>query len=496
LAAGLRLASRDLRVTIYEQGPRPGGKLNTFERDGYHFDTGPSLITLPQVFRELYNACGEQLEEHLTLQRLAPHCTYHFSDGTSFTMTPFLGEWIETLRRLDPRDVDGWLRFMQLGARLFALSEATFFATSPGEPYTTAQGLRAIQALRHLPLNGWGNYGSSVNAHFHSPYLRQLFNRYPTYVGSSPYAAPATFALIPYLEFTFGAWFIRGGLYKLASSLVQLCQARGAEVRCGCEVTRIERSASGKISAVQLASGERNECDLVVFNGESQQAESMLCTAGDQPSLTASPRLIVQAERSLSGVVLLLALRRTMPQLAHHNVFFSSDYPAEFAQLFGTDCHPPCFPDDPTVYVNVASRSDRSLVPADGGETVFIMANSPALDTGWNRAQLSEIRGKMLRKLELGGFPKLSEQILFEEMWTPAKLAETYGLSGGAIYGRNSHGWRNAFMRTANRSRRVPGLYFVGGSAHPGGGTPTVLMSARIAVNLIERDYGLTVQRD
>jgi phytoene dehydrogenase-like protein len=189
----------------------------------------------------------------------------------------------------------------------------------------------------------------------------------------------------------------------------------------------------------------------------------------------------------MSGLMFLFALRRTMPGRPHHSVFFSADYAAEFRQLFDERR----FPDDPTVYVNMPSRTDRTMTPGEG-EVMFVMANAPANDAdAWDDAMVDAARRRVLARLRKAGYPEFEPDIVDSAVWTPRRMAERYGMPGGAIYGRVSHGWRGAFLRPPNKDRRVPGLYYVGGSTHPGGGTPTVLMSAAITSDLIRRHEGL-----
>src|SRR5690242_71484 len=222
LAAALRLAARGWRVTVCERGATFGGKMNLWRAGGYTFDTGPSLITMPWVFAELFEAAGARLEDHLQLEQLHPLAAYRFDDGTRFDYSAGMPEWLETVRRLERRDVDGFLKFMALGARLYEVSKETFLRRPP----LYRPDLRGLRALRLAPLRyGWGNYHRTVAAHFRSPHLRQLYDRYPTYVGSSPYASPATLAVIPYIEYAFGGWYVEGGLYRIVESLVELARA-------------------------------------------------------------------------------------------------------------------------------------------------------------------------------------------------------------------------------------------------------------------------------
>jgi phytoene desaturase len=474
LATALRLARAGWRVTVCEQSPAFGGKMNCWEQGGFRFDTGPSLITMRWVFAELFAAAGARMDEHLELVPMRPLAEYVYDDGTRFEYSSYLPDWLATVRQLEPRDADGFFRFMRLGARLFEVSRETFFRRPPLD---FAPDPRALKAVRHLPLrHAWGNYHRTVAAHFKSPHLRQLFDRYPTYVGSSPYASPATLAVIPYVEYAFGGWHIKGGLYRLVESLCALGRRAGIELRANARVERIERKGR-RVSGVALSDGTRLAADAVVMNGDASLAGAMLGLEGDAQPAHA---------RSLSGLVFLVGVGRTLPELAHHAVYFSPDYRREFAQLFDERT----FPDDPTVYVSAPSRSDRSLVPAGGaGETLFVMANAPANDgdSEWTEAKIVEARARVFARLRKGGFPDIESDIVVADVWTPGRIGERYAMPGGAIYGTHSHGWRRAFLRPPNKDARFAGLYYVGGSTHPGGGTPTVLLSAQITCELIER---------
>jgi phytoene desaturase len=471
LAAALRLAAAGWHVTVCEQGESFGGKMNCWSEGGYRFDTGPSLITMPWVFEELFEAAGSRLRDHIELAPLHPLADYIYDDGARFTYTPSLPEWLATLRQIETRDVDGFFKFMQLGARLFEISRETFLRRRPLDRPRAGD----LAVLRHLPLrHGWGNYHRTVAAHFRSPHLRQLYDRYPTYVGSSPYAAPATLSVIPYIEYAFGGWYVRGGLYRIVQSLVELATSAGAELLRQAQVARIEREGR-KVTGVQLADGARLPADVVIMNGDASGAPTLLGEANGHG--------LPMAQRSLSGLVFLLGVKRSLPQLQHHTIYFSADYHREFAPLFDERR----FPEDPTVYVNAPSRNDRSLVPGEG-EALFVMVNAPANDAdAWDETQIGEARRRVFDRLRRGGFPDIESDIAVSDVWTPRRIARRYLMPGGAIYGTHSHGWRHAFLRPPNKDARYAGMYYVGGSTHPGGGTPTVLLSAQITCELIEQ---------
>lgn len=472
LAAAVRLAASGHEVTLCEQGQSFGGKMNRLSEQGFRFDTGPSLITMPWIFREIFEAAGSRIEDHLKMVQVNPICEYLYADGTRFNYSASMPDWLETVRNLDRRDVDGFLRFMRLGAQLYELSRDTFLRYRPEDWFQHTD----IGSLKHLPARyGWGNYHRTVAAHFKSPHLQQLYDRYPTYVGSSPYQSPATFALIPYVEFAFGDWYILGGLYQMVESLLDLARRHRINLLLNSRVTRIEHTG-GRVSAVRLADETRLPADIVVMNGDASHTPRML---GDNQA----PAELRPKDRSMSGLVFLLGVKRTMPGVNHHAVFFSSDYRREFGQIFDERR----FPDEPTVYVNTPSRSDRSLVPGEG-ETLFIMANAPANDDDqWDDDQIEEARRRVFAVLRRGGFPDLDSEIVVSKVFTPREIGRRYLMPGGAIYGTHSHNWKFAFLRPPNKDRKFKGLYYVGGSTHPGGGTPIVLTSARIVSELIER---------
>jgi phytoene desaturase len=470
LATALRLASSGWQVTVCEQGASFGGKMNSWRAQGFRFDTGPSLITMPWVFEDLFNAAGARMQDYIELVPVRPLAEYIFADGVRFTYSTSMPEWLETIRKLEPCDVDGFFKFMQLGARLYEISKATFLRRRPFDP----PDKESLAAIRHMPLRyGWGNYHQTVAAHFKSRHLRQLYDRYPTYVGSSPYQSPATLAVIPYIEYAFGGWHVKGGLYRIVESLLELAARAGVALLLNAAVTQITREGK-RARGVRLAGGARLPADVVVMNGDASAVPRLF---DDEQSTGLPP-----SERSLSGLVFLFGIARRLPELAQHSIYFSSDYEREFQELFDERV----FPSDPTVYVNMPSRADRSLVEGEG-ETMFVMANAPADDERWDEEKIASARRRVFERLSRSGFPEIEPDIVVSDTWTPNRIAARYMMPGGAIYGTHSHGWRRAFLRPPNKDARYDGLYYVGGSTHPGGGTPTVLSSARITSELINR---------
>jgi len=471
LGLALRLARRNMDVTICEKNSSVGGKMNIHVSDGFRFDTGPSLITLLDVFRETFQDAGELMENFITPVRIKPLAHYVFPDGTSFDYTSSIPEWNETIKRIGSHKHDHFYNFMQLGARIYMLSKNTFFSQSP---YQFPPSLN-LKALRYFPLkNAWGKYSKTVSLYFQSQYLQQMFNRYPTYVGSSPFHTPATLIIIPYIEYAYGGWFIKGGLYQIIENLKTLCEKNGVQIKCNTNVREILHK-NLSVSGIRTENGSEISADIVIMNGDASMTPILL---GDS-----SKRNIPPNRRSLSGIVFLIGVSKTLPDLPHHSIYFSASYEKEFSDLF-TERK---FPEDPTVYVNAASRTDRSLVQGEG-ETLFIMANAPANDNdSWDKEMIESVWNSVYNRLLNGGFPDIRKDIKHISVWTPKNFAERYCMPGGAIYGQYSHGWRATFLRPPNKDRKYKHLYYVGGSTHPGGGTPMVLLSAKITADLIKK---------
>lgn len=470
LAAALRLRAAGWEVTLCDNGPALGGKMNRWSTRGYVFDTGPTLLTMPHVLSRLFAALGERMEDHLELEALDPHAEYIYADGSRITVPARVELWLETVREIAPLDVAGVRRLHELGERIYRLSEGTFFRNHPLLP----QGPPSIGSLRALPLrHAWGNYARTVARFVKDTRLRRIYNRYPTYVGSSPYRCPATLLVIPYIEHAFGAWRVKGGMYRIVEAMLSLAEQRGVELRAGVTVAAIE-GGGREVCGVRLDDGRRVESDVVIFNGDSARLEQML--EGNKP--------LKPGTRSMSGVILLAGLSCALPGLCAHTVVFSADYEREFADLFERSV----FPEDPTVYV-YAPRDQAMAAP--GAQSLFLMANAPGDGhLKWDEAAARQASLRMLERLRRSGLSALADSAQLFDIWHPGRFEKRFLAPGGAIYGNNSHGWRRAFLRPPNRVRGLRGLYCTGGSYHPGGGVPMVLMSAEITVQLILRDWG------
>jgi len=486
LATAIRLAVGGYRVRLLEQNARVGGKLNLVEHQGFSFDTGPSLITMPDVFRQLFTTAGARLEDELEFVRLDPICRYWYPDGTRFDASTDISRMVAEIERLDQRDVAGFLAFLTYARRLYAVAAEPFLFHALEGPLDVGRRLvRGRYPLRDvLRVLSPGSLDALVRRYFHSPYLRQLFDRYATYTGSAPYWTPAVYAIIPYVEYSMGAWYLRGGIYTLARALQRLAERHGVEIRTGCAVTQIVVK-DGRSCGVMLADGSSLAADAVVANADVADVyRRLLPREGRRVYAQAA---LDRLEPSCSGFVLLLGVDRQYPHLEHHNILFSADYPAEFADLFVRRIAPR----DPTVYICRSTRTDPTQAPP-GHDNLFVLVNAPYLSDAfdWERQSLA-YRDLVLDKLARVGLSDLRQHIVVERMITPRDFERLYHANRGAIYGLSAHGRFAPLRRPGNRARAVRGLYFVGGSTHPGGGVPLVVLSARIVADLVVQDLGV-----
>jgi phytoene desaturase len=466
LATAIHLAARGRHVVLLEKNERVGGKLNLVVEEGYTFDTGPSLLTMPWVLCDLFAAAGRRLEHELELLPIEPICRYRWPDGARFDAFQSLPLLAREIARLDPRDLAGFFGFMAYAARIYQAVAGPFLL----HPFDGLRDLLTPAALRDAwKIDPFRTVDQAVRGFFRSPYLRQVFNRYATYNGSSPYLAPATFNLIAYIEFAEGGWYVRGGMYELARALERLARSLGVEVRTRSPVAQII-VRDGAAQGVLLENGEHLDAAAVIVNADPRYTYEALL-----PDRRRMAARLARLEPSCSGFVLLLGVDRIYDDLAHHNIFFSSDYPREFAAIFGKRVPAP----DPTVYVCATSVSDPAHAPR-GHTNLFVLVNAPALDprVNWHR-EAAGYRDLVVRKLERMGLDDLDRRIAYERIITPDDLQARYNAPAGAIYGpASNHPWA-AFLRPPLRARDLRRLYFVGGGTHPGGGIPLVLLSGR-----------------
>jgi phytoene desaturase len=430
------------------------------------------------VLEDLFRAAGRRLEDYLTLLPVEPLTRYFYPDGVVLDATRDLQRMAEQIERIEPRDVEGYLAYLSYAARLHRVTGPAFIYGDPVSPRT----FRQVPVRDWIHVDGWRTMQQAIRGFVRSSHLRQLLGRFATYVGASPYLAPATLNVIAHVELTGGVWYPAGGVYAIARALEQLARELGVEIRTNARVERIVVEAETlrvrprlRVTGVMIE-GERIPARQIISNVDAALTYKKLLNAG----ATRRAQALTRAEPSVSGFILLLGVRGEHPQLAHHNIFFCQDYAREFDDIFKRGLPPA----DPTVYVAITSKREPAHAPP-GCENWFVLVNAPPLGPHYDWARCaSEYRDRVLTTLARRGMD-VRDQIIVEKMLTPADLERLTGAWRGALYGASSNDMLAAFRRPPNQSPGIAGLYLAGGTAHPGGGVPMVMLSGAAAARKI-----------
>ena len=480
LSAAITLSACGVPVTVIEKAAEPGGKMRQVPF-GAGIDAGPTVFTMRWVFEELFGRAGWDLESAVSLQQTTCLARHAWSDGAGQDGGRF-DLWADPEQAADAvgafsgtAQVEGFQRFLKDAGRIHETLRDSFMTASRPGPFELVRRVGFHRISDMLALRPFSTMWGALGDYFQDQRLRQLFGRYATYVGSSPYLAPATLMLIAHVECQ-GVWLVEGGMIALARAMRDCAASHGAEFRLGEAVERIETSRE-RVTAVITDTGERVAAKAVITNADvSALGAGHL---GDAVCRAASP--VSHRNRSLSAVTWAgLANVEGFP-LTRHNVFFSSDYEAEFSAIFGKSR----IPDGPTVYICAQDRDDLGNRTTEGPERVLCLINAPAIGD-WHEFSVDEIstaQSAMHRILEDRGMA-LNFEAEACTVTTPTGFEALFPGSGGALYGQASHGWTASFQR-GGAETRIPGLYLAGGSVHPGAGVPMATLSGRIAAEAV-----------
>ena len=476
LAAALGLAAAGLPVTLLEAAPAPGGKMRRVPAGPLSVEAGPTVFTMRWVFEEIFAEAGADLAARV---RLAPAAILARHAWTASERLDLFADPARSEAAIadfaGPREADGFRQFRTRAAEIYRTLEKPFIRDFRPTPVDLAMRVGPWGLGDLWRIQPFVTLWTALCDTFRDPRLRQLFGRYATYCGSSPFSAPATLMLVAHVELD-GVWTIEGGLSRLAQACADLAAERGAEIRYGARVRRIVVEG-GRVAGVDLDDGERLPATRVVANADVAALAAGLF--GPDAARAVDP--VPAAERSLSAITFALAARPAGFPLVRHNVFFSDDYAREFADL----AHGP--PRDPTVYVCAQARGDDGPEP-EGPEPLLCLVNAPARDGPADPEEIARCHATMTRRLSACGLTLTEEA---RTTTTPEDFARLFPATGGALYGRASHGWMASFRRPGARTR-LPGLYLAGGSVHPGPGVPMAAQSGRLAAASILQDLAST----
>ena len=473
LAAAVDLAASGCRLTVLERASAPGGKMRELRAGGASIDSGPTVFTMRWVFDELLAHAGTSLEEELTLHQASTLARHVWPDGAVLDLFRDIDTSAAAIEAFaGAEDAAGYRRFAHDSERIFETLDETFMRRERPGPLGLSLSLGLGGLPRLYATRPFRSLWNELGNYFRDRRLRQLFARYATYCGSSPFSAPATLMLIAHVERA-GVYYVDGGMQRLAECLDRVARRAGAEFRYGTAAIEL-RLNNGRVTGVVTDNGDCIDADAVVFNGDVQ--------ALTRGALGAAARVAVRPRddepRSLSALTWSLEVDAGDFPLDHHTVFFGEDYPAEFAALFSG--HSICA--SPTTYV---CAQDRGTGGAQNGvERLFVLVNAPP--RAMRETELLEAQGNVERLLGQAG---LTLDLAADAVtrFSPADFAARFPDSDGAIYGWPTHGMFGSFRRSGSRSK-LPGLYFAGGSVHPGPGVPMTALSGRIAASAVRKD--------
>lgn len=480
LTTAALLAARGVDVVLLERAARVGGKMREVQAGGRAIDGGPTVLTMRWVFEEIFAALGARVDDHLTLRRADRLARHAWPGGAALDL------YADPQRSADavgafagPEEARGYLRFVEYGRRLHAAVDVPFLRSPRPGLRGAWEAAKQLGLGALLTIDGHRTMDRALTDFFRDPRLLQLFGRYATYAGSSPYLCPATLNVIAHVERE-GVFLVEGGMYRLAEALLALAERAGVRVRTGTHVAEVlvER---GRAAGVRLEGGELLHADAVIWNGDAAALAAGLAGKRAEKAGAAAPT------RSLSAITWAVNAETSGFPLVRHNVFFSSDYQAEFRELFELAR----VPREPTVYVCAQDRDDDGG-SAGGPERMLILINAPAFgDRPARSAPENELKSCEERTMQLLARSGLRVAPSTTEATTPTGFERLFPATGGALYGPASHGMTSAFHRSGSRSK-VPGIYLTGGSAHPGAGVPMAAQSGRLCASAVLEDLAST----
>ncbi|MBM7119181.1 phytoene desaturase family protein [Archangium primigenium] len=472
LSAAARLAHAGFEVHLFEKTNGPGGRCNQIKVDGFTWDLGPTIVLMPEVFQETFTALGRRMEDYLTLERCDPNYRIHYRDGSVITFTSELCAMGRELERVEPGSFQRYLAFLAQGRTQYR----TGLDHLVGRNYSGISDYFVPSVLKRVfEVRAHRRMYSDVGRFFKDERLRAAMTFQSMYLGVSPYAAPGVFALLPFTELGVGVWFPKGGLYAIPLALEKVAREEGVHLHYGRPVERILTEGK-RTTGVRLADGEVVKADVVVCNADLPYAYEKLL----DPSVTRLKRKDSLRYTS-SGYMLYLGMKKRYDGFLHHNVYFGRDYKGSFDDIFERFR----VPEDPSFYVNAPAHTDPSMAPP-GKDALYVLVPVPHQHSGLDwKVEGPRVRAKVFERLGELGFPDLERDIEVERVVTPDDWATSFNLAKGSAFGLAQNFFQIGPFRPSNQDPRVKNLFFVGASTQPGTGLPTVMISARLAVERI-----------
>ncbi|MEZ5991855.1 MAG: phytoene desaturase family protein [Planctomycetota bacterium] len=480
LSAAVHLRRRGFRVTLLEANQRVGGRANRIEREGFHFDTGPSLLNYPWVFRELFEAAGKNMDEEVRLLPVDPSVAFQWRSGRKLTLSSDFTLLLRELERFEPAAGPALTAWLRDSAEKFRISFEKLVTRN-------AEGLidwfKPLTFRELLRTGVWRSMDREFRRFFKSRHIREAFGAYGMYLGGSPFDLPGIFTILAYGEIAHGLWLPEGGVYGMVRAIERAVVDMGVVIRTSTRVNQIVIQ-DGRATGVDLADGSRIFADVVVSNVDVPTTDSRLL--GDENLRAAGTRKAARTPMTPGVLTFYWGVRGEIPNLGHHTIFLPDDYKRSFRQLTKHGR----IPSDLPFYVSVPSRTDPSLAPV-GDTQVFVLVPTPTLDrlvsVDWS-TEVPRLKREVLNRLSQHGVSLHPERIAIEEAWTPVEWRSRFGLFNGSAFGASHNLMQVGPFRAPNRSRDVAGLYYTGAGTTPGTGMPMVILSGKMTAERIEAD--------
>lgn len=473
IASAIRLQNKGYTVQVLEKNSYPGGKLTQLNGNGFRFDAGPSLFTMPNLVTELFEISGKKSSDYFHFDQLDVLCNYFYEDGTRISASSDIAIFADEIERKTTDSAEKVKKHLRKSKFIYGVTKEQFLNKSLHK-IDSFLSLSTLFSVFKLPfLNIFSSMNQVNKKAFSDSKTIRLFNRYATYNGSNPYKAPGVLNIIPHLEFGLGAYLPKGGMHQITNSLVRLAKEIGVEFLFNQEVTAIETENNLAISVTTVS--DKYAADIIICNADIHTVYEKLIPSAKKL------KEVDKQERSSSALIFYWGIDKEFPELDVHNIMFTEDYKTEFDHIFDSKT----IYEDPTIYINITSKKIEEDAPK-GKENWFVMINVPSVyGQDWD-SMVAQARKNILIKISRNLGEDVEKLILFEEQLTPQLIQDkTYSFKG-SLYGTSSNSRFAAFFRHKNFSSQYKNLYFCGGSVHPGGGIPLALSSAKIIEKLIK----------
>jgi diapolycopene oxygenase len=479
LSAAISLAQAGYDVSLYEKNDHIGGKLNRLDQDGFGFDLGPSILTMPQIFEKLFAASGKSMKDYVPIEKLDHQWRSFFPDGNVIDLYEDLKEMQEKNASLSEKDMQEYQNLLNYSKRIYDLTDKTYFQHGVDTTREIMKHTGLFTALRNFDL--FSTVHGAIDKRISNEQFRDMLSYFIKYVGSSPYDAPAVLNMMIYMQHDQGVWYVPGGLHNLAGGLVKLAEEVGVKFHLGRQIAKLEKN-NGEITGAVLEDGTVLTADYFVSNMEVIPVYERLL----EEDSSYVKKLKKKFEPASSGLVMHLGVKKSYPQLRHHNFFFAENMKQQMESIF----HKHELPEDPVIYLVNVNKTDPSQAPA-GHENIKVLPHIPYIrdQKPFTQQDYEQFAERVLIKLEKMGLHDLRENIVTKDVWTPEDIRRMYGSDRGAIYGTVSDRKKNKGFKHPKQSERYNNLYFVGGTVNPGGGMPMVTLSGQlVGKKIVQRD--------